>query len=244
MQINYKNNFGFTLVELSIVLVVIGLLIGGILVGQSLIKSAQIQGVVKQLSQYDIAIRVFRDKFRQWPGDSNLFPNPGNEDNLIFYNPIADEYETGNAWYHLSLGAGLKTAHGVDYQPYNYWGINTNPNQINFPVFNIDQNTQNPSSLHFYQFDGKNIYYYDQRPNGDHNQANIYDPLKPLDAMAIDTKIDDGEAFSFSGKVLSTTYGSDTIGNCLIEVSPDNYVFDTNNDNFACSMLIEIGVTS
>ena len=46
---------GFTLVELSIVLVIIGLLIGGILVGQSLIESAKMNSFVRQVQQIDIA---------------------------------------------------------------------------------------------------------------------------------------------------------------------------------------------
>ena len=60
---------GFTLVELSIVLVIIGLLIGGILIGQSLIESAKIGKVIREIQQYDIAIRGFDQKFRGLPGD-------------------------------------------------------------------------------------------------------------------------------------------------------------------------------
>ena len=63
---------GFTLVELSIVLVIIGLLIGGVLVAQSLIDSAKIQSTIKILGQSDIAISNFKDRYRQLPGDTNL----------------------------------------------------------------------------------------------------------------------------------------------------------------------------
>jgi prepilin-type N-terminal cleavage/methylation domain-containing protein len=60
---------GFTLVELSIVLVIIGLLIGGILVGQSLISAAKIRGQITQIQQFDIAVSGFRTKFSGMPGD-------------------------------------------------------------------------------------------------------------------------------------------------------------------------------
>lgn len=63
---------GFTLVELSIVLVIIGLLISGILIAQSLIEASKIQAQIHQLQQYDIAARGFKSKFRQIPGDSNM----------------------------------------------------------------------------------------------------------------------------------------------------------------------------
>ncbi|MEJ0010996.1 MAG: prepilin-type N-terminal cleavage/methylation domain-containing protein [Alphaproteobacteria bacterium] len=60
---------GFTLVELAIVLVIIGLLVGGVLVGQDLIKSAQINAVVSDVQSYTAAALTFRDKYGGIPGD-------------------------------------------------------------------------------------------------------------------------------------------------------------------------------
>lgn len=60
---------GFTLVELSIVLVIIGLIIGGILKGQELIGNAQIKNVVSQAQSYQAATAAFRDKYNALPGD-------------------------------------------------------------------------------------------------------------------------------------------------------------------------------
>lgn len=68
---SYSMKKGFTLVELSIVLVIIGLLIGGILIGQSLISSAKINGVIREQSQYVAAIRLFHAQFKGLPGDSS-----------------------------------------------------------------------------------------------------------------------------------------------------------------------------
>mgnify|MGYP003393954622 FL=1 len=59
----------FTLIELSIVLVAIGLLIGGILVGQNLIFAAQIQQQVKQIQEYSQAYTMFQSKYNCIPGD-------------------------------------------------------------------------------------------------------------------------------------------------------------------------------
>lgn len=60
---------GFSLVELSIVLVILGLLVGGILAGQSLIRAAELRGVSTSISTYQTAIYGFRDKYFAFPGD-------------------------------------------------------------------------------------------------------------------------------------------------------------------------------
>lgn len=60
---------GFTLIELSIVLVIIGLIVGGILVGQDMIKAAEIRGTISQVQKYDSAVNTFRTKYGNLPGD-------------------------------------------------------------------------------------------------------------------------------------------------------------------------------
>ena len=62
-------NRAFSLVELSIVLVILGLLTGGILAGQSLIRAAELRSVTTQFNQYMAATQTFRDKYMALPGD-------------------------------------------------------------------------------------------------------------------------------------------------------------------------------
>jgi prepilin-type N-terminal cleavage/methylation domain-containing protein len=59
----------FSLVELSIVLVILGLLTGGILMGQSLIRGAELRSLSADLQRYNAAIMTFRDKYFSLPGD-------------------------------------------------------------------------------------------------------------------------------------------------------------------------------
>lgn len=60
---------GFTLVELAVVMIIIGLLIGGILKGQELITNAQVSSTVAQAKGVDGATSTFRDSYSQFPGD-------------------------------------------------------------------------------------------------------------------------------------------------------------------------------
>ncbi len=68
---NTSNTRAFSLVELSIVLVILGLLTGGILAGQSLIRAAEIRSITTQFNQFIAATQTFRDKYMAYPGDMN-----------------------------------------------------------------------------------------------------------------------------------------------------------------------------
>ncbi len=60
---------GFSLVELSIVLVILGLLTGGILTGQNLIRAAELRKTMTVAEEYISAMHIFRDQYFGWPGD-------------------------------------------------------------------------------------------------------------------------------------------------------------------------------
>ena len=62
-------NDGFTLIEVSIVLVIIALIVGGILVGEDLIVSAKIRSEATQLQKFRTAVNSFRNKYDAVPGD-------------------------------------------------------------------------------------------------------------------------------------------------------------------------------
>jgi prepilin-type N-terminal cleavage/methylation domain-containing protein len=64
-----RKQSGFTLIEIAIVLVIIGLLLGGVLKGQELITSARVRNLISQQDGIKAAFFGFQDRFRAYPGD-------------------------------------------------------------------------------------------------------------------------------------------------------------------------------
>ena len=69
MQLSQKKANGFTLLELSIVIVIIGLIVAGISAGQSLVRQAQIRGLTNEVAQMEVAFNSFRLQYDAIPGD-------------------------------------------------------------------------------------------------------------------------------------------------------------------------------
>ena len=69
---NRTTNRGFTLIEIAIVLVIIGLLLGGVLKGQELINNAKVKSFATDFRNTPIQLYGYQDKFRALPGDDAL----------------------------------------------------------------------------------------------------------------------------------------------------------------------------
>jgi prepilin-type N-terminal cleavage/methylation domain-containing protein len=98
-----KNSFhAFTLVEMAIVLVIVGLLIGGVVVGQSMIQAASVNSVVTDLNKYKTAFSQFYGQYSAMPGDyadaANAFGGVNGDGNNNI--SIGESYRS---WQHLNL---------------------------------------------------------------------------------------------------------------------------------------------
>jgi len=108
-----KRQAGFTLVEIAIVLVIIGLLLGGVLKGQELIESAKVKSIAQDMRAISVAVLTYQDKYRALPGDdkgaaarwgsSTTCVGDGNGliDKATSGTKTSDE--TGCLWQHLRL---------------------------------------------------------------------------------------------------------------------------------------------
>ena len=112
-SLNSKKHFdrsAFSLIELSIVLIIIGLLIAGVTGGASLIKSAELRSVMNEARGYNVAVNSFYTQFDDLPGDydvdvTTLTGDPvGDSDDVIEYinNASTTSYVEGVlAWAQL-----------------------------------------------------------------------------------------------------------------------------------------------
>ncbi|MFZ0727975.1 MAG: prepilin-type N-terminal cleavage/methylation domain-containing protein, partial [Desulfobacterales bacterium] len=105
-----RSQAGFTLVEIAIVMVIIGLLIGGVLKAQGMINNAKVKRVVKQADELRAAVMGFYDKYGVYPGDENQAAIPpgadaeGNGNGIIETN--AEIYEVFRDLVRSELIAG------------------------------------------------------------------------------------------------------------------------------------------
>ncbi|MEO8020863.1 prepilin-type N-terminal cleavage/methylation domain-containing protein [Polaromonas sp.] len=69
---SFKKQAGFTLVEIAIVLVIVGLLLAGVLKGQELIESSKIKNIGKDMDAVSAGVLSYRDRYRALPGDETI----------------------------------------------------------------------------------------------------------------------------------------------------------------------------
>ena len=136
-----RNQSGFTLIEIAIVLVIIGLLLGGVLKGQELMNSAKAKNLASDFTNIPIYINGYQSAFKAIPGDdaaatihltaaSGVVIKSGNGNGIINGNwndTIAQNSESFNFWQHLRLAGyypGTTDTSDPQYIPTNAVGGN------------------------------------------------------------------------------------------------------------------------
>lgn len=232
MQKRNKSQSGFTLIELSIVLVIIGLIVGGVLVGQDLIEAANRRAIVKQIEQYELAVNTFKLKYNALPGDmSNASSVLGASAGDGYGNGILDaDTEKLLLWQHLGLSnliagnyTGALSVSGGVVAGQNVPASATYGGYVSSTCFTIDGSSCNLSvdiqysrtiSLHI----GKDGETMDGTPTVSgggiiSNQA----------AYLIDSKVDDGIADKGRWRATSITIdGADIRDTCYTYTPSDN----------------------
>jgi prepilin-type N-terminal cleavage/methylation domain-containing protein len=210
MRQSTSSGYGFTLIELSIALIIIGLLVGGVLVGRDLIAAAQLRATARQVDAYKSASQTFKLKYSCLPGDCNKAESKGlgmelgiyhtgngDGNSLVCGNGDNDQgYEALNFWHHLMNAklvsgqyAGYTDNGEMDYPP-SKLGLEKN---IGFWVgAQTDGSAELIPDTNGFWLIGQ-MEYYDVG-----NTMHVWGGINPAQQYAIDNKVDDGLPFTGS----------------------------------------------
>jgi len=212
-----RRQSGFTLIEIAIVLVIIGLLLGGVLKGQELITSARVRNLIGQQDGIKAAFFGFQDRFRALPGDYNRASttinctpactngNGNGRIESIANGGTIDEQIA--VWEHLSKSGFINGSYAYAAAPPTNNSAAVNP-------YNV-----------FVDLEYDRIY-------GDPNAAGYAtQPLRhnlktgnqvPVEILAeVDRKVDDGDPFR--GAFMFAAQGTSTVGNCAVGGTPNTW---------------------
>ena len=238
-----KLTVGFTLIEISIVLVIIGLIVGGVLMGQELIWQSKIRSLLTEKEKISSSVNAFNTKYGCLPGDcvnaTTYFIGVTNGDGNAAVNPINSDPTMGNPtemymfWKELYL-AGLFSFSGTGVaaaNPLVQVGVNIPESKFTQAGYNVGSTNSSPNwgatNDHFLLV-GKN-----------NANALNYPAHKPFltatQAMQIDTKFDDGQPYS------GTISGACGYGGCptypCINGSSPLYSYNSNATATNCTLI-------
>lgn len=227
----HASDSGFTLIELSVVLVIIGLIVGGVLVGQDLIKAAQIRGTISAMERYKVAYNDFLNKYTCAPGDCTngqqlgfVASNQCNSSGI----PTAYSNGSGDGYiYTFNDSSTLPSGEPLYCEGFNAlaalyqagligYGASYRENDSNIPLENgfmffTSLRPNSPPPGYVMPDRDTNYLYIGTTPGSGSDFEGIGTVLTPAESLAIDTKMDDG--LPMSGSVRAS-YQS-VPGNCV-----------------------------
>ena len=261
---------GFSLVELSIVLVILGLLTGGILAGQSLIRAAELRSVSTDYNRYLAATQTFRDKYFALPGDmtnaqsfwgvdSAGCPNGGGASGTCNGNgsgtinsTISNQCENQEFWRHLSLAGLIEGKYTPKTTAGCFSAVTPGQDAPSLRVSNsaitisymgpISSNAAFPGNV-IWIGNYQNLFFLGGASSTINGMAGGGGMLKPEEQWNIDTKMDDG--LPATGALLSIYPGvyapaAGTSG-CVTTNVASTTAYSLTNSALTCSMVIKPG---
>jgi len=220
-RLTSKRLKAFSLVELAIALVIIGLLIGGVLKGQELLESARLKTIMTQLNQYRLATNTFVDRYGALPGDYDKASSylkaglkDGNNNGIIEGFGLsssggAASHEALSFWEHLAAAELLPN--------------NTPPTTKLGGVVTIAHAPLDGMQGHWFIIGSA---------NGNKNDASL---LTPLQCLTIAKKLDTEDPFSGNVQMRNGVQKGKG-GQCL----KDNKILNTATKDPACVLYVKL----
>ncbi len=204
----------FSLVELSIVLVILGLLTGGILTGQELIRASELRAVTTEFTNYRTAVYTFRNKYLATPGDMNNAEDfwgtfsagggcnagtgvgtetcNGDGDGTVEFGAADEASEIHTFWQHLSNAELIEGTYTGITGSGGIWdadlGVNIPESKFSGAGWSTADFSWTGNSV-FSDKDYEDIFMFGAVEGTDDTYGKI---LTPEEAWNIDTKFDDG----------------------------------------------------
>lgn len=255
---------GFTLIEFSMVLVVIALLAGGIFMAQTLIRQSQIRSVASEFDTTKKAIAEFRDKYMGLPGDITTAESiwgadsgcPGTSDtnsfktvtcngdgsgtigNSSMSGALSRQFEWFRAWQQLS-NAGLirgsfTGAPGAGSASQAIIGVNVPTSQLSGAGWTLNYMLLNSDSMMWADQYG-HVLNLGGYVTNDYTRGAI---LLPEEALSLDTKIDDGSP----GRGFVRAWRTSMLSNCTnTDTSQDAALYNATYNEPACALVFILG---
>lgn len=256
---------GYTLLELSVVISVIGIVAGGIFVAQSLVRSSYLNRVLSEYDSYVKAYAEFHEKFLAYPGDMNnavamwgldpngcVWPNSNNVPKIPTCNgngdgkigdsstagALSNSLEWFRAWQHLG-NAGF-----IDNK---FTGVPGSGGVAEArPPFNVPETAEAEAgwTLYFLQLTANGNLWADQYGHvmnlGKFTPGNstIGPFLTPSEARAVDAKVDDARP----GRGFIRAWRTGVLPSCTIsDTTQDLQAYNTAGTAKVCSLLFIMG---
>lgn len=239
---------GFTLLEMSVVIAVIGLIIGGISVASSIKFNASLQGVIADQTMIIAAVASYKEKYKALPGDhskaESIFGSSatdnGNDDGII--NKPDTNNDSWLFWQHLALAKLWKGSYtgdnGAD-ATNTAWDAVIGTNVPKSPFLGVGysvyyaapgENNLGASPQTYFLVVGRDSF-------GGDNHTTFGGWITPLDAKGVDNKADDGLAKSgdIRTEVELANHGTSS---CTTTAAP-NQVYNFSNTSAYCNMLFQ-----
>lgn len=208
MMQNSRN--GFSLIELSIVLVILGLLVGGILAGQSLIRASELRGAATEYQRYVSAVHAFRDKYFAIPGDMRTATSFWGDDATACSDPSITNGSPGTCngdgngavlvnteqhrfWQHLSLAQMIEGTYtgvpGPNGNRDEVFGVTCPKSKVNNAGWSAVDMGNYAGDANTFAYSYGNIFSFGAWVA---SQWALGRALKPEEAWNFDAKLDDG----------------------------------------------------
>ena len=230
MRKHKTSQAGFSLVELAIALMIIGLIVGGILKGQELLESARLKSILTQINEYRVATSTFIDRYDALPGDFDQATELINEkllngnNNGVIDGPgliaHSKDHEAASFWAHLAA-ANLIPNPGTSTGNYVKFGAGAPKAKIG-GGFTICYHPYEDMPGHWFLLGNE---------NGEKGDA---PGLTPLQAMSLDKKADDGNPTT--GKIRAKDGAGTKKGSCVTLKGE----YNTKNNEKACVVYFQM----